>query len=307
MIVALAGGIGGAKLLLGLSRVVPPRELAIIGNTGDDIELHGLRICPDLDTITYTLAGVADPARGWGCKEETFHCLQTLRRYGADTWFQLGDRDLATHLYRSSLLREGKSLSEATSRICRAWSVESRLLPMSEGFTPTLLETSSGRLHLQEYLVRERCEPRLSGLDYQGIEAARPARGVEKALLQAGAIVICPSNPFISIGPILAVPGMRDLMSRSGAPVAVVSPIIGGRALKGPAAKMLSELKMEVSAAGVAGIYQGIADIFVLDARDAHLRDSIEALGMEVLITDTMMDTLEKKTALAGVIMRAVG
>jgi LPPG:FO 2-phospho-L-lactate transferase len=304
MIVALAGGIGGAKLLLGLSRVIPPGAMTIIGNTGDDIELHGLRICPDLDTITYTLAGVVDPSRGWGLAGDTFHCLQALQEYGAHTWFQLGDRDLATHLWRSRLLREGRNLSEITGLLCRAWAVESRLLPMAEEFTPTLVDTDAGLLHLQEYLIREHCEPRVNRLEYRGIEASRPVQGTEEALLQAEAVLICPSNPFISIGPILAVPGMKDLVRRSDGPVIAVSPIIQGRAVKGPAAKMLGELGMDVSAVGVAEIYRGIADVFVLDVRDSALRESIEALDMEVVITDTLMNSLEAKVALAGVIMR---
>jgi LPPG:FO 2-phospho-L-lactate transferase len=307
MIVALAGGIGGVKLLLGLSRVVPPAELTIIGNTGDDIELHGLRVCPDLDTIIYTLAGAVDDHRGWGLAGESFNCLEALRRYGVDTWFQLGDRDLATHLFRTRLLKQGKNLSEVTRLLCRAWSVESRLLPMTEEFTPTLLETSAGRLHLQEYMVRERCEPQVRKLVYQGIDASRPAQGVEEAIFQAEGILICPSNPFISIGPILAVPGMKELIRRSTAPVLAVSPIIQGKAVKGPTAKMMSEMGMDVSAEGVALMYQGVADVFVLDVRDSHLRGNVEALGMEVLVTDTLMNTLEAKITLAGVLMRALG
>jgi LPPG:FO 2-phospho-L-lactate transferase len=299
MIVVLAGGIGAAKLLLGLSHVVPSEEITIIGNTGDDIELFSLRICPDLDTIVYTLAGKVNPVTGWGFLEDTFDCLQSLGAYGGETWFRLGDRDLATHIWRTHLLSRNLSLTEATQRICDALGVRSRLLPMTDSYTPTRVLTDEGELHLQEYLVREQSRPRIRGLNYSHIEQAQPGPGIEQAVLNADAVFLGPSNPFISIGPILAVPGLKELLLQTRAPVIAITPIVCGQALKGPAAKMLSELGHSVSAVGVARIYQHLVDVFVLDERDASLQEEIRALGMKVSMADTVMNTLDDKVRLA--------
>ncbi len=302
-IVALAGGIGGAKLALGLSRILSAEELAIVGNTGDDIELFGLRVCPDLDTLVYTLSGLVDPERGWGLRGDTFHCLEALRSYGLPGWFQLGDRDLATHLFRTRMLNEGADLVEVTLEVCRRLGVGPRLLPMTNGYHPTFLETDRGKLHLQEYLVREKCRPEMRSIVYRDIEKARIPEAVLQLLSQADGIVICPSNPLISIGPILAVPGFREAVSAiSGARVAV-SPIVAGEAIKGPAAKMLGELGLPVSAAGVASLYRGLATHFILDNRDAELQPQVERLGMVVSTRDTIMSGLKEKVDLAeGVI-----
>ncbi len=303
MIMALAGGVGGAKLVLGLSQLLPPGELSVVGNTGDDLELYGLRICPDLDTLMYTLAGLANPQTGWGIGGDTFNCLEMLQGYGETTWFNLGDRDLATHIWRSSQLKQGRPLSSVTHRMCRALGLQTRIFPMAEEYTPTQILTERGLLHLQEYLVRERCQPRILGVQYQDIEAAVPPGELLQALRGAEAVIICPSNPFISIGPILAVPGIKETLISNSAPVVAVTPIVSGEAIKGPAACMLQDLGKPVSALGVAQIYQGLADMFVLDQRDDTLREDIEQLGMEVRTTDTLMTSLEEKTRLAGEIL----
>jgi LPPG:FO 2-phospho-L-lactate transferase len=299
MIVVLAGGVGAAKLLLGLSHEMPPEQITIIGNTGDDIELFGLRICPDLDTIVYTLSGRVNPETGWGVTGDTFQCLQALGGYGGVTWFKLGDRDLATHLWRTYLLGQGLSLTEVTDKICKAAGLRSQLLPMTNSYTPTRILTDSGELHLQEYLVREQCQPRVRGVNYSNVEQAQMPAGMEESILAADAVILAPSNPFISIGPILAVPGMKQALCRTAAPVLAVTPIVGGRALKGPAAKMLLELGHPASALGVAQIYRGLAKVFVLDRQDMALKDEIEALGMKVSTTDTVMNNLDDKARLA--------
>jgi LPPG:FO 2-phospho-L-lactate transferase len=299
MIVVLAGGVGAAKLLLGLSHVMPPEQITIIGNTGDDTELFGLRICPDLDTIVYTLSGRVNPETGWGIRNDTFECLQALGGFGGETWFRLGDRDLATHLWRTHLLRQGLSLTEVTDRICKATGVRSRLLPMTNSYTPTRILSDWGDLHLQEYLVREQCRPKVREVRYFNVEQAQLAPGIEECILAADAVILAPSNPFISIGPILAIPGMKQVLSRTAAPVLAVTPIVGGRALKGPAATMLLELGYSASALGVARVYQGLVDVFVVDNQDMVLRGEIEVLGMKVNAADTVMSTFEDKTRLA--------
>ncbi len=305
MVTALAGGIGAAKFLRGLARLLPPRELTVVGNTGDDIRLHGLRICPDLDTVMYTLSGRVNSGTGWGVEGDTFRCLEELARLGEEAWFQLGDRDLAVHLFRTEKLNQGWSLTRVTEALCEANGLSFRLLPMCEGYHPTLVETDRGRLHLQEYLVRERCRPRVCGFVYQDLEQARLEEDVRTALADSRAVLMCPSNPFISLGPILAVPGMRETLAGAG-PVVAITPIIGDRAVKGPAAKMLAERGHPVSALGVAQLYQGLADRFVLDHRDAELAGKIESLGMEVLLLDTLMVDLPASQRLAADILESL-
>lgn len=307
MITALAGGVGGAKLLSGLSRVMQPEKLTIIGNTGDDIELFGLRVCPDLDTVAYTLGGRANKETGWGVDQDTFECLGALRAYGCEAWFQLGDRDLATHLFRTHLLAQGLELSEVTRQICHALGVRCRLLPMTEAYVPTRILTDEGDLHLQEYLVRWHSRPRVRALRYSNIEFAQPAPQVKESIRGAQAVVICPSNPLISIGPILAVPDLRQSLESTDAPVVAVTPLVAGKALKGPAAKMLQELGHPVSAQGVARLYQDVVDVFVLDEQDTHLKEDIETLGMKVVTTNTVMTTLDEKLALARKILEIIG
>ena len=299
MIVMLAGGVGASKLILGFSRVLSSDQLTVIGNTGDDTELFGLRICPDLDTVLYTLCGKVNPETGWGIEKDSFHCLKALQELGGDGWFQLGDRDLATHIWRTSLLQQGHSPSKVTDLLCQAFGVNHKLFPMTDSFVPTYLVTDQGELHLQEYLVRERCRPVVKELRYLNIEKARPAPGVADAILKAEAVLLCPSNPFISIGPILAVPGLRELLIQTRAPVVAVTPIVNQRALKGPTAKMLSELGYAVSPTAIAGIYQDFLDVFVLDESDKELQEEIEALDLRVVTSRTVMNNTQEKTDLA--------
>ena len=300
MIVALAGGVGGSKLVLGFSRVLPPDQLRIIGNTGDDIELLGLRICPDLDTLTYTLSGMVNPQTGWGIREDSFACLEAMAKLGAPSWFKLGDQDLATHLWRTLQLKQGDSLTQVTANLCQSLGVEQTLLPMTDSYVPTYVLTDQGELHLQEYLVREACRPTIQAFQHPNMEKAQPAPGVAETIMAAQAVFLCPSNPFISINPILSVPGLRELLIDTQAPVIAVTPIVEGRALKGPAAKMLQELGYPVSPTSIARFYQEILDCFVLDERDSQLRDEIEALNITVLTADTLMESLEDKINLAN-------
>lgn len=298
-VTALAGGIGASKLLLGLATVMPPEDITIIVNTGDDIELFGLRISPDIDTVTYTLAGVINEDTGWGLKGDTFECLRWLSRYDDASWFNLGDRDLATHIFRTNQLRSGRSLSEVTDGVRRSLGVRSNILPMTDAYTPTRVVTDEGEMHFQEYFVRRRCEPRVRAIRFANIESAEPAPGIVSAILETDAVIICPSNPFISIGPILAVPGVREALRETQATVVAITPIIGGKALKGPAADMLRDLGHEVSATAVAELYHDLLDVFVLDKVDAEKRSDLQSLGMRVLYTDTVMNTLDDKRQLA--------
>jgi LPPG:FO 2-phospho-L-lactate transferase len=306
MIVALAGGVGAARFLDGLARIVPAKELFIIGNVGDDAEIHGLHIAPDLDTVMYTLSGAANRKQGWGLERETFHCLDALQRLGGEAWFRLGDRDLATHLYRTDRLRAGATLSEVTRELCAAFAVPARIVPATDARLRTILQTKRGRLEFQEYFVRRRARDRVTGLEFQGARQARPAPGVLEAIGSARAIIVCPSNPFISIGPILAVPGVRDALRQARAPVAAISPIVGGRALKGPAASMMKSMGHGASAAAVAKLYRDLAGIFVLDTADRALAASVEALGMRAVVTNTIMTGTAQRKALARAVLRAV-
>ena len=299
MIVMLAGGVGASKLILGFSKLLSPDQLTVIGNTGDDMELFGLRICPDLDTVLYTLCGKVNPKTGWGIRADSFRCLAALQELGGEGWFQLGDRDLATHIWRTSLLKQGYSLTQVTDRLCQAFEVNHKLLPMTDSFVPTYLVTDQGELHLQEYLVREGCRPVLKELRYSNIEQAQPAPGVADALLKAEAVLLCPSNPFISIGPILAVPGIKELLVQTQAPVVAVTPIVNQRALKGPTAKMLSELNYAVSPTAIAEMYKDFLDVFVLDERDGELQQEIEAFDLRVVTSNTVMNNTQEKTHLA--------
>lgn len=299
--IALSGGVGGAKLALGLDRVMAPGDLLVVANTGDDFEHLGLAICPDIDTVLYTLAGVADPETGWGRAEESWRVMHTLETLGGETWFRLGDRDIALHLERTRRLRAGEALSRITADVARRFGVASHVLPMSDQPVRTIVETPDGPLAFQHYFVRERCAPSVAGFRFEGAKDARPAPGLREALAQPGleAVVICPSNPFISIDPILSVPGLRDAIAASAAPVVAVSPIVGGRAIKGPTAKMMRELGLETDAAAVARHYRGLIDGFILDQRDAADADRVRALGIDAAVTNTVMTSLEDRKALA--------
>jgi LPPG:FO 2-phospho-L-lactate transferase len=307
MITALAGGVGASKLLDGLSRVAPPEEISIVVNTGDDIEMFGLYIAPDLDIVTYTLAGVVNRENGWGLAGDTFNCLEQLLSYtGTERWFNLGDRDLAAHIFRAQQMRQGRSLSEIAERLRKALGVKSRILPMTDTHTPTTIITDEGEMHFQEYLVKRRAQPKVAGIRFENIESAKPAPGIEEVIRRSDAIIICPSNPLISIGPILAVPGLRDMLQAAKAPVVAISPVVGGASLKGPTDRMLADLGMQVSAAQVARLYSDIADVFILDIQDEAAKPEIERLGLKVFVTDTVMSGLEEKIKLAEFTLRAV-
>jgi LPPG:FO 2-phospho-L-lactate transferase len=296
---ALAGGVGGAKLAAGLQDVLQPGKLTVVVNTADDFELWGLRICPDLDTVMYTLAGIANPQTGWGVKGETFGALDMLASYGEETWFKLGDRDLATHVLRTARLRTGETLTGIMTNLSAALGVRSSILPMCDEPVATVLDTPDGPLEFQEYFVRRGQRDEVIGVELRGIESARPTDAVSRALAAADVVVLCPSNPVVSIGPILAVPGMQKALTASRAPKIAVSPLIGGRALKGPADRMLDTLGYEVSATGVARIYEALVDGMVVDGIDAGERAGIEALGMQVLTTDAVMRDAGDRARLA--------
>ena len=306
-ITALAGGVGASKLLLGLYEVMDPRALTVIVNTGDDIILHGLKISPDLDIVTYTLAGVVDRAKGWGFRHETFHALKRLAKYGRADWFNLGDRDLATHIHRTAMLAEGRTLTEAAESIRTALGVKARLLPMSDQPIPTIIDSSEGALHFQEYLVKRRAEPFVRAIRFEGAESAKPAQGVLEAILDAHCILICPSNPLISIGPILAVPGIRDALRARKNDVIAVCPIVGGKSLKGPSDKMLEQLGHGSSASSVAKLYADFTGIFVIDPQDKSQRGAIRDLGMDVAVLPTVMKTGAQKRKLARAILKLAG
>jgi LPPG:FO 2-phospho-L-lactate transferase len=299
LIAALAGGVGAARFLSGLVEVVKPEDLSVVVNTGDDIDLFGLHISPDLDIVAYTLAGLVDEAKGWGIRGDTFHCLEMLKAHGQDTWFGLGDKDLATHIYRTNRLREGVSLTQVTAEISHALGVKSKLLPMSNDHFETRVTTQEGSMHFEEYFVKRKCEGDVLGVDFAGAATAKPSKGVLDAILGAERVIICPSNPVVSIGTILAVGGVRDALRRTAARVVGVSPIVGGVTVKGPADKMLRGLGVEVSAFGVAGLFSDFLDGFVIDTVDAGLKGRIEKLGVDVLVTNTVMRSLGDKVALA--------
>ena len=306
-IVALAGGVGAARFLDGLARVADPARLWIVGNTADDTEMHGLHISPDLDTVAYTLAGLSHRRNGWGLQGDTFHCLESLRKLGAEAWFQLGDRDIATHLYRTNRLRNGATLTQVTRELAAAWRVRPTLTPMSDDRVRTLVRTRRGILDFQTYFVRRRARDTVLAVTFDGARKARPAPGLLQAIRDAAGVIVCPSNPIISIGPILAVPGIRQALRMTRAPVVAISPIVGGRALKGPSARMMKSLNMHVSALGVAELYKDFVNVFVLDRVDARQAAKVESLGMRAVVADTVMTGLARKKALARVAMRELG
>ncbi len=306
-IVALAGGVGGAKLADGLYRVLPPDTLTIIGNTADDLELFGIHISPDLDTVMYTLAGLANPATGWGIMDDTFTTLAMLEKYGEDVWFRLGDADFATHLKRTAGLRAGRRLTEVTAALTAPLGMRARLLPMCDERVGTEVETPGGWRDFQDYFVRRRHADRVTNVRFAGIERARLTPEVADVLATADTIIFCPSNPIVSIGPILAVPGLRGALVASPAVKVAVSPIIGGKALKGPADRMLAEQGMEVSAFGVAQGYVGLLDAMVIDMLDAALTPRIEALGMAVQVAQTVMQDTDDRAQLARAVLTFAG
>ena len=301
MILALAGGVGGAKLAKGLADVLAPGELTIVVNTGDDFEHLGLHVSPDVDTVMYTLAGISNPTLGWGIAGDTWNFMSGLEKLGGETWFRLGDRDLATNVERTWRLRSGESLSAVTECLCLRLGVRHRVLPMSERPVRTLVHTADGVLAFQDYFVRLRAEPALVSLEYAGAEQARMTERFERALADPSlrAVVVCPSNPYLSVAPILALPGARAALEHTRAPVIAVSPIIAGRAIKGPAAKIMRELGKEASALEVARFYRGLIDTLVIDHADAELSADIGALGVAPFVTQTIMKEARDRVALA--------
>lgn len=302
MILALAGGVGGAKLTHGLATRLPADELLVVVNTGDDFVHLGLNISPDLDTVMYWLAGLNDPVRGWGVVDETWNFMAAIERLGGPTWFKLGDRDLATHIERTRRLAQGERLSDVTRHLCAQLGVKHNVAPMSDDTVHTIVHTAEGSLEFQDYFVRRKCEPRVLSLDFFGAKTSSPSPAFDAALTNTrlNAIVICPSNPFLSIDPILALDDVRARIERHAAPVIAVSPIVGGQAIKGPAAKILQELGRQSSALEIARCYASLVDGIVIDEIDCGFADSIEALGMRVAIANTVMKTLADQASLAS-------
>ena len=306
MITVLAGGVGAARFLQGLLAVHRPSDITIISNVGDDAEFFGLHVSPDIDIVLYHLAGLSDEERGFGLKGDTFNVIDAIARYGYDTWFRLGDRDLATCITRTDLLRRGRTLSEATAEIASALLVPARIIPVTNDRLRTKIRTDEGLLDFQEYFVHRRTEGHLREVVFEGADKASPAPGVIEAITGASAVIITPSNPLVSVGPILSVAGLREVLKSTPARVVAVSPLVGGRALKGPADRMLRDQGREPDAVTIAHLYEGFLDVLVIDNVDAELKPRIEALGVDVVVTDTIMDSMDKKSALARTVLKAV-
>lgn len=306
-IVALAGGVGGAKFAHGLAQILPAEDLTIIVNTGDDFEHYGLYVCPDLDTVCYTLAGLANPETGWGRVKETWNVIENASKLGGPDWFRLGDRDLGTHLERTRRLKEGQTLSQITRDFCKAWGIPQTILPMSDQPVRTIVETAEGDLAFQEYFVHRRCEPRVTGFLFEGLDLAEPAPGTREAIECADLLIICPSNPWVSIDPILRVLSPLRSVWEAGLRMLAISPIIGGQTVKGPAAKMYRELGIEPSALAVANHYRGLITDFVFDTYDQRLQGEIQNLNMNTLVTNTLMKSHDDRKQLASVVLDFVG
>ncbi len=298
-VTCLAGGVGAARFLGGLSRVYPSEKTTVIVNTGDDLEYLGTYISPDIDIVTYTLADVVDEEKGWGLRGDTYHCMGQLERYGAETWFRIGDMDFATHILRAAYLQQGFTLAEVTERFAGYLGVKVRILPMSNDRVATKVKTPAGILDFQEYFVKRKFADRVEDVSYEGATHATPAEGVLGALKNADAILLCPSNPILSIGPILAIPGIREALAKARGRIVGVSPIVGGKAIKGPLDKIMEHLGLEVSPYGVAQLYRGVLDGFVIDESDRQVSPKIASLGMRVSVTSTVMTSPEAKQRLA--------
>lgn len=307
MIVVLAGGVGAARFLQGVVQVVPQEDLTVIVNTGDDREFYGLHVSPDLDIVMYTLAGLVNESQGWGISNDTYATMQQLTSYGNEDWFMLGDRDLATHIHRTQRLRQGKTLSEVSDELRKRLGLHLRILPMSDQPVQTHIMTPAGLLHFEEYMVKRQCSDPVQDIEFVGADAAKPAPGVLDAIKQAEAILIAPSNPLVSIGSILSVPGIHDVLHEASGMVVAISPIVGGAPIKGPADRLMSGMHMEVSAVGVARYYRDFLDVMVIDQLDAHLLSAIEDLGIPALATDTIMRDSATRIALARTVLVAAG
>ncbi len=302
----LAGGVGAARFLSGLVHITSQEKITVIVNTGDDLTSYGLYISPDLDIITYTLAGIIHPERGWGVVNDSFNCLSMLNRLGHTTWFNLGDMDLATHIHRTYRLQQGWTLDRITEEIRTVLNVKTKIIPMTNNRVMTKIHTGTEILPFQEYFVKRHAQDRVNEILFEGIEDASPAPKVIESIEAAEAVIIAPSNPLVSIGPILSVPGVRNAIHRTDSPVAAISPIVGGAAIKGPAARMMCDLHHEVSAFGVARIYKDLLDIMIIDEQDRELKNAIEELGIRVVVTDTIMSSFQKKINLSHAVMKAL-
>jgi LPPG:FO 2-phospho-L-lactate transferase len=305
-VTALAGGTGAARLLRGLAACLPPHDLTIVGNTGDDTDVWGLHVSPDLDTVTYALGGVLDVARGWGRADETFRCREVMATLGAPAWFSLGDRDLAVHLVRTAALRAGDTLSAITARLASAFGVGSRLLPMSDQPVRTSVTTTEGRRTFQEYFVRDRAQGDVVRVEYDGAPAAQPAPGVRDAIVGADLVVVCPSNPVTSIGPILAIAGIAEVLASTSAPVVGVSPIIGGAPVSGPAGRLMQARGLDISPLGVAAAYAPWLRVLLIDDQDRGLAGALGTRGVRAVVTDVMMPDHAQEVALARRVLEAV-
>jgi LPPG:FO 2-phospho-L-lactate transferase len=307
MIVVLAGGVGAARFLQGIVQLVPQQQLTVIANTGDDRDFYGLHVSPDSDIVIYTLAGAVDETQGWGISGDTFNTMQQLTNYGHEDWFILGDRDLATHIHRTDLLRQGKTLSEVTDELRQHFGLLLRIIPMSDQAIQTHIQTPKGLIHFEEYFVKHRSADEVQDVVFVGAKEAKAAPGVIDAIKAAEAILIAPSNPIVSIGSILAVPGIHDALHEASGMIVAVSPIVRGSPIKGPADKLMRGLGMDVSAVGVARCYRDFLDVMVIDEQDAHLAPEIEDLGIPTLVTNTIMRDLDAKIELARRVLVAAG
>ena len=298
-ITCLAGGVGAARFLEGLASIFPAEKITVIVNTGDDLQYLGCHVSPDLDIITYTLAGLADPEKGWGIQDDTYNCLDQLERYSAETWFKIGDRDFATHLLRTAFFQQGFHLSEITEKIRASLNVKVQILPMTDQIVATKIKTPRGILEFQEYFVKRKFQDEVQDVTYEGASLATPAPGVIPAIEKTDLIIICPSNPILSIGPILAIPGIRDSISKTRAKIVGISPIVAGKAVKGPLDKMMESLGLEVSPFGVAQLYAGLMKGYVIDQLDKSVSSKVAGLGVKVLATNTMMTSAQSRAQLA--------
>jgi LPPG:FO 2-phospho-L-lactate transferase len=307
MIVVLAGGVGAARFLQGVVQIVPQERLTVIANTGDDRVFYGLNVSPDTDIVLYTLAGIVDEKNGWGVRDDTYHTMQQLTAYGNEDWFLLGDRDLATHIHRTNQLRQGKTLSEVADDLRTRLGLGLRIIPMSNESIETHIQTPAGFFHFEEYMIKRRSADEVQNVVFAGAEQAKPAPGVIEAIKEAEAILIAPSNPIVSIGSILAVPGIHDALHETSGMIVAVSPIVGGAPIKGPADKLMRGLGLDVSAVGVTRCYRDFLDVMVIDQQDAELAGEIEDLGIPCIVTDTIMRDAERKAALARTVLQAAG
>ncbi len=303
MITALAGGVGAARFLTGLVKLVDADDISVVVNTGDDIDMFGLHISPDVDIVAYTLAGIVDEEKGWGIKGDTFQCLEMIRKLGLETWFSLGDKDFATHIFRTNLLNKGFTLTQVTDQICHALGLKVTILPMTDDKFETWIKIEEGLVHFEEYFVKRQANDKVLGVEFVGAAGANPSPKVLDSILNSKTIIVCPSNPVVSIGTILSVAGIRDALKRTNAEVVGVSPIVAGAPIKGPADKLMRALGFEVSAFSVAKLYADFLDTFVIDTQDVDEKNRIEKLGIKVKVTDTVMKSLEDKVRLAKTVM----